>query len=129
MDRREIRHKWYESFSERSMTLVISYLGKELSVPARYEVCDLCEGKGKHVNPSIDSHGISLEDFDDDPDFGEDYFSGRYDVLCAQCCGEKITPVPDYDRMPKKFAAWVENFIADYYSYQRECWHEREMGY
>ena len=35
----------------------------EVELPARFEVCHTCDGKGKHVNPSIDSHGISSEEF------------------------------------------------------------------
>ena len=50
-------------------------------------ICDLCHGEGTHVNPAIDGHGLSREDFDDDPDFAESYMRGDYDVPCAQCGG------------------------------------------
>lgn len=52
-----------------------------------WAICPLCSGHGKHVNPSIDASGISAEDFAEDPDFAEEYFSGGYDVTCAQCQG------------------------------------------
>ena len=52
-----------------------------------WAICDVCEGHGKHVNPSIDASGLTSEDFADDPDFADDYMSGVYDVQCQQCLG------------------------------------------
>ena len=67
---------------------------KESKVSSRgaFAVCPTCEGKGSHVNPSIDAHGLSSEDFAEDPDFAEDYFSGAYDVPCAECGGQRVVP-------------------------------------
>jgi hypothetical protein len=48
------------------------------------------------VNPSIDSHGLSREDFDQDPDFEEDYFSGVYDVPCYVCSGARVVKAPNW---------------------------------
>lgn len=64
------------------------------TVRIRMDVCPLCEGRGKHVNPSIDAHGLSREDFDEDPDFAESYFRGDYDVPCNLCRGANVVPVP-----------------------------------
>jgi hypothetical protein len=50
-------------------------------------ICPICDGDGTHVNPSIDAHGLSREDFDDDPDFAEDYMRGVYNVACQTCGG------------------------------------------
>jgi len=69
-------------------------LDPEQPVRVRFEVCPLCDGKGKHVNPSIDAHGLTREDFDEDPDFAESYFRGDYDQRCNLCSGEKVVPVP-----------------------------------
>ena len=49
----------------------------EIAVPIKKEVCPVCEGHGIHVNPAIDSHGISSEEFWDDPDFGGGSRFGR----------------------------------------------------
>jgi hypothetical protein len=100
----------------------------EMEIPAKYEVCSTCDGKGKHVNPSIDSHGLSREDFDDDPDFAEDYFAGRYDVPCNECDGNRVSPEVDWNRMTPEDKKYVEDWIEDHYSYQRECDMERRMG-
>ena len=64
-------------------------------LPACYEVCPRCEGRGSHVDPAIDGHGLSREDFDEDPYFEENYFSGEYDVPCHECKGLRVIYVPD----------------------------------
>jgi len=56
----------------------------------QFAVCPTCDGNGTHVNPSIDSEGISAEQFYEDPDFEEAYFSGVYDVACAECGGQRV---------------------------------------
>lgn len=83
--------------------------GEEITVtvPTRREVCGRCEGSGKHVNPSIDEHGISPEEFDEDPDFREAYFSGRYDVPCEECHGNNVVEVIDRALCtPEQIEAW-----------------------
>jgi hypothetical protein len=78
----------------------ITNLGGELllTFPAKFEVCHRCEGRGKYVNPNVDGHGIPQEEFDNDPDFREDYFAGVYDVQCSVCQGLRVVPVFDEDR-------------------------------
>jgi len=66
-----------------------------VKVPIKFVVCDTCDGQGSHVNPSIDSNGLTAKDFAEDPDFAEEYMSGRYDVTCYGCNGEKVVPVID----------------------------------
>ena len=68
-------------------------------LPVRFEVCGRCNGHGCHVNPAIDGHGLTAEDFRDDPDFEEGYFSGRYDVTCEVCDGVRVLPEVDEDRL------------------------------
>jgi len=67
----------------------------EITIPGKYEVCPRCDGSGKHVNPAIDGNGLSSEDFAEDPDFKEAYFSGAYDVICSECHGKRVVPIPD----------------------------------
>lgn len=73
--------------------------GSEVELPTTWAVCPVCNGEGKHVNPSIDCNGLGWEDFDADPDFAEDYFSGNYDVTCNECRGRTTVLVPDLDAM------------------------------
>lgn len=58
--------------------------------PATAGVCELCQGSGKMVYPAIDSHGLTVQDFDDDPEFADDYRAGNYDVACSRCSGMRI---------------------------------------
>jgi RecJ-like exonuclease len=71
----------------------------EISLPARFEVCPTCEGKGSHVNRAIDGNGLTREDFDQDPDFAEGYFRGDYDVRCEKCKGARVVAVVDGKRL------------------------------
>lgn len=76
-----------------------------LEFPAKFEVCWRCRGEGSHVNPAIDGHGLSQEDFDEDPDFRENYFSGVYDVPCYECKGYRVTLVMDESRFTEEHKA------------------------
>ena len=69
--------------------------GDELpaEIPGRFEVCGICDGKGSHVNPSIDAHGLGPDDFAEDPDFADAYFSGAYDQTCNECRGKRVVMV------------------------------------
>ena len=71
-----------------------------LIIPHKFVVCPTCEGKGTHVNPSVDSDGLTARDFDDDPDFKRDYMSGMYDVQCYECKGQRVVPVVDTAKCP-----------------------------
>lgn len=57
----------------------------------KFEVCPICQGEGKYVNPSIDSQGLSQEQMDELGDeFREDYLRGAYDVRCKCCNGDRV---------------------------------------
>lgn len=75
-----------------------------VSLPARYEVCHLCEGKGRYVNPNIDRNGLDPNDPDLDEDFWMAYNTGRYDVPCNRCKGEKVTlELLDADEVEERY--------------------------
>lgn len=102
--------------------------GDELHVPMKYSVCPTCEGRGNHVNPSIDAGGLSAADFAEDPDFAEDYCSGCYDVPCYECGGERV--VPEVNRVlctPEQLAAY-DSWVKKHAAYDREVEAERRFG-
>jgi hypothetical protein len=88
----------FKTFNTKNMTANVN----GVNIPVKFEVCATCRGRGSHVNPSIDSHGLSREDFENDPDFAEAYFRGDYDVPCYECDGLRVSPVPFYDRMNER---------------------------
>lgn len=57
-----------------------------VSLPAKFVVCSRCQGKGTHVNSSIDEN--DMPDWDDES--REMYLSGGYDVPCHECGSEKV---------------------------------------
>ena len=88
--------KWYISINPNRMTAVVDGDNGEREVSFRYEVCDVCQGRGQHTNPNIDRHGLSQEDFDQwDAEEISDYFTGAYDVRCEYCEGRAVVPVTD----------------------------------
>ena len=101
--------------------------GVEHVLPTRFDVCPTCEGHGVHDHPAF-ANGLTSEDFDEDPDFREDYFAGHYDVCCEECRGERVVSVVDEDKAdPALLALWREKLQADA-DYAAECAAERRMG-
>ena len=100
-----------------------------MEIPFVWAVCGTCDGKGRHVNPNIDRQGLTREDFDEDPDFAEDYFNGFYDQPCNQCGGSRVEPElkPVTDAEKAHVEAWHKS-IEDDYQYERMCAAERAMG-
>lgn len=108
--------------------LTVEIDGIEHALPAKWQLCSVCEGKGTHVHPAIDAGGLSAEDFDNDPDFAESYFGGDYDVTCQRCQGRTTERVVDWDRVPKPLReAWEKQEEADA-AYERERRAEIAMG-
>lgn len=65
------------------------------SIPAKYEVCDRCGGRGTHDHPAF-SNGFTGDEMDEaGPDFREEYMAGHYDVRCTVCDGKRVTLVCD----------------------------------
>lgn len=93
----------------------------DIVLPTCWAVCDVCNGEGKHVKPSIDGNGISMEQLD--TDFEEEYFSGAYDVTCNACKGRTTVRVVDETRMSEeRIKQWYgqldeehANAMASYY--------------
>lgn len=102
--------------------------GNEIELPSKWIVCPTCNGKGTHVNPSIDSGGISAQDFHDDPDFADDYMRGTYDQTCAQCAGRSTVLGVDFDAMTPALRAMWEQQQRDDADYDAERMAEIRAG-
>jgi predicted methyltransferase len=101
----------------------------EIELPAKFDVCSRCNGKGVHVNPSIDGNGLTQEDFDEDPDFEESYFRGDYDVCCHECDGKRVTIEPDFDAMNDEQKNLATRRNESLYYDMRERQYEERFGY
>ena len=117
--------KWYVSINPNRMTAVVDGDNGEREVSFRYEVCDVCQGRGQYTNPNIDRNGLSREDFDqwDDEEIS-DYFTGAYDVRCEYCEGRAVVPVTD-DKDVLADIAEYEADMAEMYAIEAA---ERRMG-
>jgi len=105
MDIREYAHegRWWGSIDGLTATSKDSHydgddnvvISEDDTVPIRFEVCNVCDGRGEYVNPSSDSHGITRDEMDDlGEEFFEDYHSGVYNIPCGLCGGDRVVPVP-----------------------------------
>jgi len=106
-----------EEFEERN-------LGE---IPAKFEVCPTCEGRGTHVNPAIDSHGISSDEFYEDFEFCDAYMKGVYDVPCYECQGKRVVLVPDISENDPRMQEIIRR-ERDHYNYISEVEAERRRG-
>lgn len=88
-------------------------------LPSCWEICDHCGGNGTRDNPAF-SNGLSQEDFEEDPDFREDYMSGRYDVRCDDCDGAGKVLVPDEDRCTPEQKSALDQHYRNLEHIQRE---------
>lgn len=147
-DREATFGKWYDNFDEDKMCFVITVrdddskkretgkldedgeaIYEEIRVSAKYEVCGLCGGQGRHVNPSIDYNGLTSEDFRDDPDFEDMYFGGGFDVECYRCNGKRVEPVVYWEVLSREVSKLVSDIIKDFNEDVRERESEMRMEY
>ena len=84
----------------------------EVELPTHFVVCPLCEGKGKHVNPSVDANGLGRGQMEDE-DFMHDYMSGVYDITCNSCNGRRVVKGLDESRC-------TDGQLDEYYKQQQE---------
>lgn len=104
-----------------------------ISLPAKKEVCDRCEGEGMILNPSIGEHAYSAEEFDEAFEPGseerEHYFKrgGMYDVTCPECKGQNVVTVIDRDQMTKPAHLKLLKRIDDAAEFLQQCDRESEM--
>lgn len=137
-DRARMMGSWYDNFDQSRMIVEVTLYDhdtdEEFSAefPVEFEVCHLCNGKGKHVNPSIDAHGISAYEFHEDPDFAQDYFSGMYDEPCYECRGQRVVPEiceKSLNDEQKKNHELLRDKQRDDAMYAAEREYEMRMGY
>ena len=139
MDRRDHTnsYRWWNEVSpdRRKVTLRDGFLEDLEEVEKKWYhikwvVCTMCQGRGEYVNPSIDSHGLTREDFDEDPDFKEDYISGIYNMPCELCGGRSVEPEfdEDYNVDAKELIQARDKFLNMLQGWDAEEEMERSMG-
>lgn len=142
MDYRDVaanRRKWYERIDENKMIAEVEISWEDddegeivelVTVPIIFDVCEVCQGKGRYVNPAIDSHGITADEWSDwDDEEREGYISGRYDITCEECGGIRVVPVVDKQRCDPVLYKRVMDHIRREGEYAYVRTREMEMGY
>lgn len=79
-----------------------------VQLPAHYEVCPRCDGRGTQCNLGAMTGDEYREVCDGDPDFPEDYKQGMYSVPCSECGGLRVVSEVDLDRLDSTTKARVE---------------------
>jgi hypothetical protein len=133
MDRRDIirvmGHWWHRLDEGRMIAFIYGEDNEtEFEIPIKFEMCETCGGKGKHVNPSIDAHGITEDEWGQwGSEEQELYMSGGYDIECNECQGKRVIPVPVItkltDEQQKAFSYVLEQQderLSDYKTYLME---------
>mgnify|MGYP006262608539 CR=1 FL=1 len=105
-----------------------------INLRTHFIVCPTCKGKGTQMNPSIANAVYTREDFDEDPDFTENYFSNTYDIPCLECRGIRVVPEPDPELNTPEDMEKYRNYIEekamlDYEQYQEMRAEGQEVFY
>ena len=113
------------NFCKKSMEIDFLYIHEdgeeeEIVVKAELVECHVCYGDGYHTNPAIDGHGISAQDFYDDPEFESEYRMGMYDIRCNCCHGEKQIPQASWQNSKSNLEKYNETIRA-HDEFQRHC--------
>jgi hypothetical protein len=104
--------------------------GEEISyvLPLKMEVCPTCDGRGQHIDPSVDAGGY-YDDGDDCDEYGENlYFSGYYDMLCQTCHGQNVVPCVNRHMADDEALKVWDKKCEDDEEYEAICRAERRMG-
>jgi len=104
------------------------------NLPAQFVVCDECRGKGSHLVEGMRGAVYTWEDFEEDPDFRNDYFGGAYDVPCETCHGERLVTEPEREALTRSEARFLDMVERVQFEREREeayleAERRAEMGY
>jgi RecJ-like exonuclease len=83
----------------REVLMVEDQHGERVEIPAKYALCDTCEGSGMMENPAFSNGFTSSEWAEMDADSRDTYMQGGYDVPCDCCGGKRVVLVVDEQRL------------------------------
>lgn len=99
-----------------------------LEMQTQAEVCGMCHGSGKVVDPKYDAGGLTREDIEQDPEwFYDSYMGGECDITCPECSGIRVVFLPKFEdqKLHDAIRRWMAESAAD----ARQRAHEIAMGY
>ena len=123
-DHRDTAHRRH-----RESIVVEDEDGLEHELPTTWVVCPTCDGRGSYVNPSIDAHGITSDEWAEwDHEEQDIYTSGGYDVTCEECRGRTTVLAVDEKRCSKKLLEIYRDQQEDLSNMYAEMDAERRFG-
>lgn len=92
-----------------------------------WEICDQCDGEGKHSKHlGVISAETLYDDWDDE--IRDSYFSGGYDRSCTACSGSGKIKVIDEDSLNESAQQWIKEYRTSMYEYLMERKSEMMFG-
>ena len=92
----------------------------KVNLPCKVDWCYACNGSGGRSKYDIEGYDINSMITDDgghtDYDFKEDYFSGKTDITCNICNGDKIQNIVDWESCNELQLAILKS--------DEKCWQE-----
>lgn len=101
-------------------------------LPARYDVCPDCEGKGTTLNENLRGAFTAREFYEcfDDEESRAEYFKGGdgiYGVPCKTCEGKRVVPVVDEKACDEALLKKYRDHVESEERYERERRAEIQM--
>lgn len=99
-----------------------------LEMQTETEVCGMCHGSAKVIDPKYDAGGLTREDIEEDPEwFYDSYMGGDCDITCPSCGGMRVVFMPKFtdEKLGEAIARWVHESEEDARTRAREL----AMGY
>jgi hypothetical protein len=100
--------------------------GDTLEISARWEICPVCDGEGKHSLALGCITGSEWEEWS--PEEREYYGAGKYDQRCSDCDGSGKVLGPDFENMTEEEKESWESYQNELANERAECNAERRMG-
>ncbi len=130
-----IKDTEFDDVKEELTTAALDLLDDEgcITFSAKFEVCSVCQGSGTHVNPNIDSNGITSDEWERDWSYEDRqaYIGGTYNVTCYNCNGMRVTPSIDERYLSaeqRELVSFIQKRRREEEDYAIECRREIEMG-
>jgi len=105
---------------------------REVTVPALWEICYVCEGDGTTVfgwgGRNGDYAVFTGSDLAEDPDLRDDLVRGRYNKACPECRGAGKILAPDLDALSDADRDALDAEARADADYEAECEAERRYG-
>lgn len=100
----------------------------EHEFPARWDICDRCEGEGQCDSRAFSNGFTQSELAEQDPEFLECYMRGDYDTRCDECAGRGKVLVVDIERCTQEQLDALHEGREAEYADEAERAAERRMG-